>query len=203
MENNDKIAENQVLANSEKLRKSVWEWMETIVISCLIVVFVFTFVFRTVGIDGDSMLNTLVDGERVVISNIFYTPKQGDIVVISRNYDNDLLDTSDSSSPIIKRVIAVEGQKVDIDFKSGIVYVDDEPLKESYTRTLTNQPGDIEFPVVVPEGCVFVLGDNRNESLDSRFSWIGDQGMIDRRYIMGKAIFRIYPIDKVGSIYGE
>ena len=195
--------DNKKFVDDEKLRRSIWEWLETIIISLLVVIFVFTFIFRVVGIDGDSMLNTLVDKERVIISNMFYTPKQGDIVVISRNYSNDLSDTSDSSSPIIKRVIAVAGQKVDIDFQAGIVYVDDVALDEPYTRTFTNMSGDIEFPVTVPENCVFVLGDNRNESLDSRFSWIGDQGMIDTRYIMGKALFRIYPLNKIGGIYGK
>ena len=90
----------------------------------------------------------------------------------------------------------------DIDFKAGIVYVDDQPLTEPYTKTLTNQPGDVKFPVTVPENCVFVLGDNRNESLDSRFSWIGDNGMIDTRYILGKALFRVFPLSKFGGIYG-
>ncbi len=194
-------SKKSVAFNKQSLKRSVFEWMETIVISILIVVFIFTFVFRVVGIDGDSMLDTLVDGERVVISKMFYTPKQGDIVVISRNYRNNIADTSDESSPIIKRVIAVEGQKVDIDFDKGIVYVDDVPLTETYTRTMTNQPGDIEFPVIVPEDCVFVLGDNRNESLDSRYSLIGDEGMIDTRYILGKALFRVYPFDKIGGIY--
>ena len=195
--------EQNKFINDEKIRKSLWEWLETIVISCLIVVFIFTFIFRVVGIDGDSMLDTLVDKDRVIVSNMFYTPKQGDIVVISRNYNNDLLDTSDASSPIIKRVIATAGQTVNIDFVSGIVFVDGEPLNETYTKTPTNQPGDIEFPVTVPDNCVFVLGDNRNESLDSRFSWIGDYGMIDTRYILGKALFRIFPFNKIGGIYGE
>lgn len=188
--------------DTKKIRQNIWEWIETIAVSFLVVVFTFTFIFRIVGISGDSMLNTLVDEERVIVSNLFYTPKQGDIVVISRNYLNNADDTSDSSSPIIKRVIAVAGQKVDIDFKAGIVYVDDQPLTEPYTKTLTNQPGNVKFPVTVPENCVFVLGDNRNESLDSRFSWIGDNGMIDTRYILGKALFRVFPLSKFGGIYG-
>ena len=188
--------------DTKKIRQNIWEWLETIVISFLVVVFTFTFIFRIVGISGDSMLNTLIDKERVIVSNLFYTPKQGDIVIISRNYLIDIDDTSDASSPIIKRVIAVAGQKVDIDFNAGIVYVDDTPLSEPYTKTLTNQPGDVEFPVVVPENCVFVLGDNRNESLDSRFSWVGENGMIDTRYILGKALFRVYPLSRFGGIYG-
>lgn len=186
--------------NIEKIRRSVWEWLETIVISCLIVVFLFTFVFRIVGIDGDSMLNTLVDKERVIISDMFYTPAQGDIVVISRNYANDSAKQDDRSSPIIKRVIATEGQTVNI--VDGKVYVNGNELSEPYARTTTNAiPGHVEFPVTVPENCVFVLGDNRGESWDSRFTDIGDNGMIDERYILGKALFRIFPLDKFGGIY--
>jgi len=186
--------------NIEKIRRSVWEWLETIVISCLIVVFLFTFVFRIVGIDGDSMLNTLIDKERVIISDMFYTPVQGDIVVISRNYANDSAKQDDRSSPIIKRVIATEGQTVNI--VDGKVYVNGNELSEPYARTTTNAiAGHVEFPVTVPENCVFVLGDNRGESWDSRFTDIGDNGMIDERYILGKALFRIFPLDKFGGIY--
>ena len=151
-------------------------------------------------IDGDSMNNTLFNGERVVISNVFYKPKYGDIIVISRDYDNVPGTTDRSSMPIIKRVIATEGQTVDIDFEEGIVYVDGVALKESYTRTPTNLSYDVKFPVTVKEGYVFVLGDNRNNSLDSRSSQIGEEGLIDTRYIMGKALFRVFPFDKFGKI---
>lgn len=195
MENNNKNV-------SEKLRRSVWEWLETIVISCLLVVFIFTFVFRIVGIDGDSMLNTLVDKERVIISDLFYTPSRGDIVVISRNYYNDIENKDNNSSPIIKRVIATEGETVDI--RDGHVFVNGEMLNEPYARTLTNpyaSSDGVTFPVTVPENCVFVLGDNRGESWDSRSLSIGEDGMIDERYILGKALFRIFPFQKFGGIY--
>lgn len=180
----------------------VFDWADVIVASVVIVVAVFTFLFRVVTITGDSMLDTLTDNDRVIISNIAYTPKQGDIVVISRNMDNSITDEN-VKLPIIKRVIAVAGQTVDIDFDKGIVYVDGVALKEDYTRTLTTvqHEYDIQFPAYVPENCIFVMGDNRNESLDSRSTLIGDNGMIDTRYVLGKAIFRVFPFNKIGGLY--
>lgn len=180
----------------------VFDWADVIVTSVVIVVAVFTFLFRVVTITGDSMLDTLTDNDRVIISNIAYTPQQGDIVVISRNMDNSITDEN-VKLPIIKRVIAVAGQTVDIDFDKGIVYVDGVALKEDYTRTLTTvqHEYDIQFPAYVPENCIFVMGDNRNESLDSRSTLIGDNGMIDTRYVLGKAIFRVFPFNKIGGLY--
>ena len=160
------------------------------------VVLIFSFVFRVATIDGPSMQDTLWNGEKVIITNLAYTPKAGDIVVVSRNKSNSL--TEESELPIIKRIIATEGQVVDIDFVKGEVYVDG--VKENYVDVPTNLRYDITFPVTVDEGCVFVLGDNRNDSLDSRASWIGNNGMIDTRYILGHAIFRIYPFNKIGGI---
>ncbi len=178
----------------------VLEGLDVIVSAMIAVIILFSLVFRVPTIDGNSMNNTLFDGERVIISNLFYEPKYGDIVVISRNYTNDTDNIERYSMPIIKRVIATEGQTVDIDFEKGIVYVDGKELTENYTRTPTNLSYDLKFPVTVPENCVFVMGDNRNDSLDSRSSQIGKGGMIDKRYILGKAFLRIFPFDKLGRI---
>ena len=177
----------------------VFEWLEVVVSALLAVVIIFTFAFRVATIVGRSMENTLIEDEKIIITDWFYTPKAGDIVVISRNIENNA-DLSDDNGPIIKRVIATEGQTVDIDFERGIVYVDGVALDESYTKTLTNLRYDVKFPVRVPEGHVFCLGDNRNESLDSRSTRIGNGGMIDKRYILGKAVFRVLPLDKFGGI---
>ena len=146
------------------------------------------------------MLNTLHDKERVIISDLFYTPKKGDIVVISRNMDNSP-NKDEYEQPIIKRIIATEGETVDIDFENGIVYVNGSPIAENYIKEPTYRSGDIEFPVRVKENCVFVLGDNRNDSSDSRFSTIGENGMINEKYILGKAIYRVYPFNKIGGLY--
>lgn len=178
----------------------VFDWLEVLVHAIIAVVICFSFLFRIATIDGPSMENTLHNGERVIISNLFYEPKVGDIVVISRNKENSVYTMNESNTPIIKRIIALEGQTVDIDFEEGIVYVDGIALDEPYTKTPTNSKWDIEFPVTVDEGCIFVLGDNRNDSMDSRDARIGEYGMIDTRYILGRAVYRVFPLDKIGKI---
>ncbi len=180
--------------------KDVFEWLDVVVTALIAVVLVFSFVFRVATIEGDSMLNTLVEGEKVVISDFNYTAKAGDIVVISRNAENSVEGSTTSQGPIIKRVIATENQTVDIDFEKGIVYVDGKALKERYISTPTTRKDDLEFPAIVPEGCIFVLGDNRVVSLDSRSSQIGNNGMVDTRYVLGKAVLRIFPFNKVGGL---
>ena len=189
-----------VKVNDKKtLTKEIFEWIEVVVSALLVVVLVFTFIFRVANIVGDSMQNTFFEGQKVVITNWFYTPKAGDVVVVSRNAKNSGT-TTDDNGPIIKRVIATEGQQVNIDFATGTVYVDGVALEEPYTKTPTNLKGDVDFPRYVPEGHVFCLGDNRNESLDSRFSSIGDEGMIDTRYILGKVALRILPLSEFGKV---
>lgn len=185
---------------NESPKAFIFDWLEVLVHAIIVVVICFSFLFRIATIDGPSMRDTLQHGERVIITNLFYTPKVGDIVVISRNDENSVYTATVDNTPIIKRIIALEGQTVDIDFEEGIVYVDGVALEEDYTRTPTNLRYDIEFPVTVKEGCVFVLGDNRNDSLDSRSSNIGEYGMIDTRYILGHAVYRIFPFDKIGKI---
>lgn len=154
---------------------------------CLLagIVLVFSLLFRVVVVSGPSMNDTLVDGDWILLlGRVFYgEPEQGDIIVASK-------DSFKEGEPIIKRVIAVAGQKVDIDFTSGTVYVDDQPLDEAYTLTPTNLNGGTKFPLIVDNGCVFVMGDNRNRSQDSRSLEIGQ---IDCREILGKAIFLMFP----------
>ncbi|MEG0777572.1 MAG: signal peptidase I [Oscillospiraceae bacterium] len=166
-----------------------YEWTQCLVSALLICVLVFAFFVRIIGIIGYSMVPTFDDGDSVIISNLFYQPEQGDIVVLRKQEFQD--------EPIIKRVIAVEGQTVDIDFDSGVVSVDDKPLSEPYTAEPTLTPLDFDGKITVPENCVFVMGDNRNHSTDSRESTIG---CVDERYIMGKVLFRILPINKFGTI---
>ena len=186
------------------------DWLEILSIALSVVILVFTFIFRVATIEGQSMEPTFYEHEKVVVSNLNYTPKYGDVVIISRNYKNDCTVTSTDrdEKPIIKRVIATEGQTVKIDFDEGVVYVDDKRLNEPYTATPTNRyftEDDVKRfakGVIVPDGCIFVLGDNRNNSLDSRSEIIGDRGdgMVNVKFIIGKVLFRIFPLNKFGGI---
>ncbi len=170
--------------------KDFLEWIETIIFAFFAVILVFTFVLRQANVDGDSMNPTLEDGQRLIVTHIGYTPSVGDIVIV--DCGNTL------GKAIVKRVIATEGQTVNIDFENGIVYVDGVALEEDYIAELTyKDEGGWDYPVTVPTGCVFVMGDNRNNSLDSRSASIG---MVDVDNILGKAVFRIYPFDKIGVL---
>ena len=146
---------------------------------------VFLLVFRVIVVSGSSMYDTLIHGDYLLlISNTFYKePEANDIIVVSK-------ESFDNGTPIIKRVIATEGQTVDIDFAQGVVYVDGQALEEDYTYTPTNVQEGMAFPLTVEENCVFAMGDNRNRSRDSRDPSIGQ---IDRREILGKAIFLFLP----------
>ena len=165
--------------------RDLYEWVQSLVGSVLVVVAIFTFVIRMMGVDGHSMLNTLQHGDRLLVVNsmLYHDYKYGDIVILRKNgvFDDD---------PIVKRVIAVEGQTVDIDFAEGIVYVDGEALEEEYIREPTYTAEGTEFPLTVPEGSIFVMGDNRNGSSDSRDYRLGT---VDTRYVIGKAAFLIFP----------
>lgn len=150
-----------------------------------IILTVYMLVFRVVVVIGPSMYNTLIEGDRLLLvsSLVYNQPKQGDIVVCSK-------DRFDDGKLFVKRVIATEGQKVDINFETGVVMIDDKVLDEPYLYSETLRDEGVEFPVYVGEGQVFVMGDNRQRSTDSRSPSIG---LIDEREILGKAIFLISP----------
>ena len=150
-----------------------------------VVMVLFLVFFRIIVVSGPSMKMTLLDGDYLLlVNNLFYPkPEKGDIVVVSKqSYDN--------GKPIVKRVIATEGQIVDMDFANGIVYVDGLPLEEDYIHTLTNLDEGASFPQIVEENCVFVLGDNRNNSKDSRSLEIGQ---VDKREVLGKVALLMVP----------
>ena len=171
-------------------RKLSWQqnavlYFHDLVYLLAVLMIIFLMFFRVVVVEGTSMNQTLLDGDYLLLLNrTFYgKPEQGDIVVISK-------DSYDHGVPIVKRVIATEGQIVDIDFETGTVYVDGVALVEPYLNTPTNVQGGVQFPLEVEDSCVFVMGDNRNRSKDSRYYEIG---MIDTREILGKAIFLVLP----------
>lgn len=169
------------------------EWMETIVVAFVAVTMVFTFAARVITVEGISMQPTYFEGDRVLVTKWAGEAQTGDIVVIV----HALQET------IIKRVVATEGQTVDFDPQAGELLVDGTPLKgeefgiENGITFLPDRPGLVmDFPQTVPEGCVFVLGDNRGRSTDSRYL---DVGMVDRRNILGRVVLNLLPFSKVGT----
>lgn len=169
-----------------------YEWIETIISALIICVLVFVFVVRVVDVHGWSMYPTLEDKDKMVVSNLFFKPKYGDIIIFQKDEYADYA--------LVKRVIATEGQTVEIDFDKHIVYVDGVALDEPYIAEPTERKIDFSGKQVVPEGCVFAMGDNRNDSTDSRDERIG---MIDTRNIIGKLLFVAFPFDHFGSPYGN
>lgn len=188
------MREEYVVKKKRKMmrrRGDFCDWIESLVTVTAACVLIFTFAVRVMGIKGTSMINTLENQDLVVVSNLFYEPKQGDIVVLRK--------ASFIKDPIVKRVIATEGQTVGMDFNTGTVYVDGEPLEEEYVYLETLPMRELDFRsmldknsdvLTVPKGCIFVLGDNRNGSQDSRDEHIG---CVDTRYLIGRVLFLAVP----------
>ena len=191
----DELQENVPEAEVEKesgadaFRNELFDWVQNIAVILTAVIFIFVFMFRVIGVEGNSMKPTLHDKDWVIISNLFYDPKPGDIVVLTKKQFME--------QPIVKRVIAVEGQTVDINFDTGVVKIDGEVLDEPYIAEKTKRQFDVSFPATVPENCVFVVGDNRMHSSDSRVSSLG---MVDEKYILGRLLIRIYPFNQIGPV---
>ena len=171
--------------DQDSWQKSILMYLHDLVYMLAAIMLIFLLLFRMVIVSGSSMYDTLRDGDwLILISNVFYQePEYGDIIVASKDSYND-------GEAIVKRVIATEGQIVDIDFNAGIVYVDGVALDEPYTYTPTNIHEGLTFPLLVRENCIFAMGDNRNVSKDSRHP---DIGLIDKREILGKAIVLLLP----------
>lgn len=173
------------------LTGSLFEYLEIFVYSAIVVVLLFTFCTRLTNVVGPSMEDTLFEGEKLLVSNLFYEPAVGDIIVFHElGYYNE---------PIVKRVIATAGQVVDIDFNTWTLTVDGEVVEEDYRKlsggyTLTS---DLTYPLTVPENCLFVMGDNRNHSSDSRSSSIG---FVDVRKVLGHVICRLTPLLRFGAV---
>lgn len=163
-------------------KMELYDWIQCIVFALVCGILIFLFVGRVVSVDGSSMYSTLHHTDRLIVSNLFYEPEQGDIVVFRADGYGDQL--------LVKRVIATEGQTVDIDFDKGVVYVDGEALNESYIYEPTYAMEDFSGEVTVPEDCIFVMGDNRNASTDSRSDRVG---MVEERCIIGKVYMILIP----------
>ena len=156
-------------------------------------ILVFTFLGRVVGVDGDSMVPTLHDGDMILLQSAGYTPRQNDVIVLTKPF-------GPFRGPIVKRVIAVGGQTVEIDYAAGTVLVDGLPLEEPYLNEVMRAPSDPHETIssaTVPEGCLFVMGDNRNHSSDSRDERLG---VVDARYVLGRATAVLLPLSHAGAI---
>lgn len=170
--------------------KEIYEWVQAIAIAVVLALIINQFLFSIVQVDGTSMVPTLHDGERLIVTKLFYQPKNHDIVIIK---------SSQLKKHIVKRVIAVSGQTVDIDPRTGDVTVDGEVLDEPYIKEKLHSAGNaLQFPLTVDEDSIFVMGDNRNNSTDSRMI-----GLIPKSEVVGKASLRIWPLSKFGGLYEE
>ena len=170
----------------EASSKDMYDWVQCLIVALIICVVFFAFFVRIIDVVGTSMNPTLNNSDKMLVSGLFYKPKVGDVVVFKKDEYNP-------NKALVKRVIAVEGQEINIDFDKGIVYIDGQPIQEDYIAELTKTKEDFIGPKTVPEGCVFVMGDNRNMSTDSRKTEIG---MVDTRLILGKAYMVIYPLSE-------
>ena len=192
MSKHSKITNQELpeLTPQEKSRREIYDWIYCLSVALIICVVIFAFFIRLIDVRGTSMNPTLNNNDKMLVSGLFYEPKVGDVVVFKK-------DEYDPERALVKRVIAVEGQVINMDFDRGIVYVDGVPLEEDYIMEPTTNKIDFIGPQTVPEGCVFVMGDNRNASTDSRKKEIG---MVDTRLILGRAYAVAYPLSQVRTI---
>jgi len=179
--------------NEGRFSSEWFSWCESLMTVLIFFVIVFTFIIRLIGVDGSSMFPTLQDHNIMLVSNLNYKPARGDIVVLRKpGFYND--------QPIVKRIIASGGDTIALDPETGDVIVNGARLEEPYILEKIDPLdsfGDMSYPLTVPEGSIFVMGDNRNGSTDSRFSSLG---LVDERYILGHVLSVVYPFDNFGSV---
>ena len=183
--------EEAALSGADAFKVDLYFWLQALVMALVGLILIFTFVGRIIGVDGESMMPTLHNRDMLLLQSIGYSPEQGDVVVLStKDFRN--------GAPIVKRIIAVGGQTVDIDYETNTVYVDGVALDEPYIlETMRALPESFATHVEAPEGSIFVMGDNRNNSTDSRSPelWV-----VDQRCVLGKALFILLPFQDAGAI---
>lgn len=182
--------EEEKLPSDQQMRLDLYDWIQSLMVALVICVALFIFCVRVIDVSGSSMWPTLKNGDKMIVSDLFYKPKYGDVIVFKT-------DNYDPNKALVKRVIATEGQEISIDFDRGVVYIDGSPIEEDYIAELTTTKLDFIGPQKVPEGCIFVMGDNRNASTDSRKKEIG---MVDERMILGRAYYVAFPSGDMGWI---
>ena len=182
-------------AQSRRPGRELFEWLQMLMVCVLAAVVLFNCFARLTRVDGHSMDDTLQDGELTLVWSLGYEPQQGDIVVVNKK-STDFF----NHRALVKRVIAVGGQTVDIDYATSTVYVDGVPLDEPYIKEEMFRPGDPMMQQThweVPEDCIFVMGDNRNRSTDSRHA---ELGTIHEDFVLGKVLFALWPLDRMGAV---
>ena len=182
--------EEEKLPSDQQMRLDLYDWIQSLMVALVICVALFIFCVRVIDVSGSSMWPTLKNGDKMIVSDLFYKPKYGDVIVFKT-------DNYDPNKALVKRVIATEGQEISIDFDRGVVYIDGSPIEEDYIAELTTTKLDFIGPQKVPEGCIFVMGDNRNASTKSRKKEIG---MVDERMILGRAYYVAFPSGDMGWI---
>ena len=186
----------ELMALTEETKQNTWKsdlyfWLQALVMVLAVMILIFTFVGRIIVVDGISMEPTLYHGDLLLLQSVGYTPKQGDVVVLTKEFE-------DADGPIVKRVIATGGQHVVIDYDAGTVTVDGQVLDEPYIKEVMMQPPEESITdILVPEGSIFVMGDNRNHSSDSRNVTLG---AVDERYVLGQALWVFFPFRDFGAI---
>ena len=186
----------ELMALTEESKQNTWKsdlyfWLQALVMVLAAMILIFTFVGRIIVVDGISMEPTLYHGDLLLLQSVGYTPEQGDVVVLTKEFE-------DADGPIVKRVIATGGQHVVIDYDAGTVTVDGEVLDEPYIKEAMMQPPEESITdILVPEGSIFVMGDNRNHSSDSRNVTLG---AVDERYVLGRALWVFFPFQDFGAI---
>ena len=177
--------------NDKKVTDYMVDLTRTIIFVFAFMSVIFTFIIRDANVVGNSMLDTLHSDDKILMTNFMYKPKCGDIVAI--NAENQI------EKRIIKRVIATEGQTLVVDYSKNAVYVDGIQIDEPYVSSITREPSNpLQIPYVIPEGYIFVMGDNRIISLDSRDKSIG---LVSVNDVIGKAQFIVYPFDRFTYLY--
>ena len=170
--------------------KGLYDWMQSFVVFLVVIVLLLSFVGQVIGVEQASMSPTLLEGDRMIVRSVFYTPRHNDVVVFARHDFQE-------GAMVVKRVIGLAGDVIDIDTSSGFVYRNGVALSESFTSGPTNTAGNMTYPFTVPEGHVFVIGDNRNNSLDSRHVSIG---AVDEREIIGVVVAVALPFGRAGLV---
>ncbi|MEG2679717.1 MAG: signal peptidase I [Oscillospiraceae bacterium] len=187
----NQAAEHKKKADPNAGRADLFTWLQAVVVPLVILIMLFTFVGRIIGVDGLSMMPTLHHRDMLLLQTIGYTPKQGDVVVVTEKEFR-------GGRPIVKRVIATGGQTVDIDYEANTVSVDGVALVEPYLgEPMLEPPYETVSHAEVPVGSLFVMGDNRNNSTDSRFAEVG---FVDQREVLGHAFFILLPPTHLGGL---